>query len=189
MQGPVYPQPPAGALTVTGGTVSGDDITATTTTVTTSQTVQPLFVDGSAGRLVWSATVDADRAITSATFRKTSSPARRSVTRGGSPASAILEIPAGDTPVTLTVVVVCPVGTVLIVNQRWLQAAAPDVGILLADLAFGEASPNGVTPPPPSAGLPVREAASPARRSPQVRAAQAEGTRRPDLMPRQSSLL
>jgi len=48
-------------------------------------------------------------------------------------------------------------------------------------------SPNGVTPPDPPRGLPDVEALSPARRSPQVRAAQRLGTRRPDLQPRQPS--
>ena len=190
MDGSVYPEPPSGELSVSGATVGEDGaLTATATSVSVSRTVQPLFVGGSAGRLVWSATVAADVAITSATFRMTSEPARRAVTRGGAPASAVLEIPAFDDEVVLQVAVVCPIGAVLTVSQRWVQVAREDVGILAADRTFGDVSPDGVQPPPPSAGLPVREAASPARRSPQVRAAQAAGTRRPDLLPRQSSLL
>lgn len=186
---PIYPEPPSGVVTVSGATVSGDVLTATGTTVSVTRTVQPLFVAGSAGRLVWSATVAADRAVTSVTFRMTSDPARRAVTRGGVPASAVLEIPAGDAEVTLQIVVVCPVGALITPAGRWLQVPVSDVGIMPADLTFGDVSPNGVLAPPPSAGLPIREAASPGRRSPQVRAAQAAGTRRPDLMTRASSLL
>lgn len=52
---------------------------------------------------------------------------------------------------------------------------------------IGEFSPNGVPAPMPPAGLKEDEADSPARRSPQVRAAQRIGSRRPDLLPRQSS--
>lgn len=51
---------------------------------------------------------------------------------------------------------------------------------------IGEFSANGVPAPTPPAGLPEVEADSPARRSPQVRAAQRLGSRRPDLLPRQS---
>ena len=189
MEGPIFPEPPTTARTVSGGTVDGDDITATATSVSISRTVQPLFVEGSAGRLVWSATVTADGPITSATFRMIAAAARREVVRPGAPASGVLEIPATDSAVVLQVAVVCEVGTVLVVNDRALQSTMVDVGILFADLTFGDASPNGVLPPPPSAGLPPREAFSSARRSPQVRASQAAGTRRPDLLPRQNSLL
>ena len=49
---------------------------------------------------------------------------------------------------------------------------------------WGAWSPDGVLPPPAGAGLPPAEASSPARRSPQVRAAQAAGTRRPDRLGR-----
>lgn len=189
MDGSIYPEPPGSTQSVSGATVDVDGVlTATATSVSVSRTVRPLFIDGSAGRLVWSATVVADQPITSATFRITSSPARRAVTRGGNPASAVLEIPAGDADVVLQIAIVCPIGTVMTISQRWLQAALADVGIMPADRTFGDVSPNGVAPPPPSAGLPLREAASPARRSPQVRAAQAAETRRPDLMPRQPSL-
>lgn len=52
----------------------------------------------------------------------------------------------------------------------------------------GVASANGVPIPAAPVGLPDDEADSPARRSPQVRAAQAIGSKRPDLLPRQSSL-
>lgn len=50
---------------------------------------------------------------------------------------------------------------------------------------IGTASPNGVPIPPASSGLSEVEADSPARRSPQVRAAQRLGSKRPDLLPRQ----
>lgn len=50
---------------------------------------------------------------------------------------------------------------------------------------FTEPSPEGVPAPEPPAGLPDVEATSPARRSPQVRAAQRTGSRRPDLLPKQ----
>lgn len=53
---------------------------------------------------------------------------------------------------------------------------------------FGRTSPEGVPAPPPTADLSPQEATSPARRSPQVRAAQAIGSRRPDLFGRQSSI-
>lgn len=49
---------------------------------------------------------------------------------------------------------------------------------------WGQWSPDGVLPPPAGAGLPAAEAATPARRSPQVRAAQAAGSRRPDRLGR-----
>lgn len=50
---------------------------------------------------------------------------------------------------------------------------------------WADVSANGVEPPKPPSGLAEREADSPARRSPQVRAAQRMSTRRPDLLPRQ----
>lgn len=52
---------------------------------------------------------------------------------------------------------------------------------------IGTTSPNGVPIPPASAGLRDVDAESPARRSPQVRAAQRIGSRRPDRLPRQAS--
>lgn len=52
---------------------------------------------------------------------------------------------------------------------------------------IGTVSPNGVPIPVAPAGLSEVEADSPARRSPQVRAAQRTGSKRPDLMPRQPS--
>lgn len=52
---------------------------------------------------------------------------------------------------------------------------------------FTEPSPEGVPAPEPPAGLPDAEANSPARRSPQVRAAQRLGSRRPDLLPKQAA--
>lgn len=48
---------------------------------------------------------------------------------------------------------------------------------------WGAVSPNGAAIPDPPAGLSDTDAASPARRSPKVRAAQKLGTRRPDLLP------
>ena len=50
---------------------------------------------------------------------------------------------------------------------------------------IGTISADGVPIPPAPAGLPDVEADSPARRSPQVRASQRLGSRRPDLLPRQ----
>lgn len=52
---------------------------------------------------------------------------------------------------------------------------------------WGDISPEGIPIPDPPDGLPDTEADSPARRSPQVRAAQQTGSRRPDLLPRQPS--
>lgn len=52
---------------------------------------------------------------------------------------------------------------------------------------IGTLSPNGVPVPEAPAGLPDVEADSPARRSPQVRAAQRLGSKRPDLLPRQAA--
>lgn len=52
---------------------------------------------------------------------------------------------------------------------------------------IGESSANGVPIPEAPAGLMEVEADSPARRSPQVRAAQRINSRRPDLLPRQPS--
>lgn len=54
-------------------------------------------------------------------------------------------------------------------------------------MAFGDTSPNGVPIPPAPANLPAREADSPARRSPYVRAAQQLGSRRPDRLPKQAA--
>jgi hypothetical protein len=53
---------------------------------------------------------------------------------------------------------------------------------------IGVVSPNGVSPPEAPSGLSEVEATSPARRSPQVRAAQSIGSRRPDLLPKQSNI-
>jgi hypothetical protein len=50
---------------------------------------------------------------------------------------------------------------------------------------IGEISVNGVPAPIPPAGMSEVEADSPARRSPQVRAAQRIGSKRPDLLPKQ----
>lgn len=55
-------------------------------------------------------------------------------------------------------------------------------------MQVGEVSANGVPIPAPAASLPDDEADSPARRSAQVRAAQKIGSKRPDLLPRQSSM-
>lgn len=52
---------------------------------------------------------------------------------------------------------------------------------------WADLSDNGVDAPDAPAGLAAQEADSPARRSPQVRAAQRLGSRRPDLLPRQRS--
>jgi hypothetical protein len=52
---------------------------------------------------------------------------------------------------------------------------------------FTDPSPNGVPAPDAPAGLPDYEALSPARRSPQVRAGQRLGSRRPDRLPKQPS--
>jgi hypothetical protein len=52
---------------------------------------------------------------------------------------------------------------------------------------FTDPSPDGAPPPDAPAGLPDYEALSPARRSPQVRAAQRLGSRRPDRLPKQPS--
>lgn len=179
--------PPASGRTVSGGTAAGDVITASTTTVTITRTVTPLFIGGTAGRLVWAADVAADAAITSVLFRMSTDSSRASATRPGAPASAVLELPAGDEAVTLQIVVTCPNGTVLTVTDRWVQDVAGAQPLITARPGFADASPNGAPAPAPSAGLPAREADSPARRSPQVRAAQAAGTRRPDLLDRQNS--
>lgn len=52
---------------------------------------------------------------------------------------------------------------------------------------WADVSQSGVPAPTPPHGLPDVEAASPARRSPQVRQAQRLGSKRPDLLPRQPS--
>ncbi len=52
------------------------------------------------------------------------------------------------------------------------------------DPAFSEPATGGVPAPIAPDGLPDAQAQSPARRSPQVRAAQLAGSRRPDLLPR-----
>lgn len=206
MIGSIYPVPPSDTPTLSGGTFDGDDIVATGSTVSLSRVVYPLFVEGSAGRLVWSCSVSAFQpgvldASLDGTFRMTAGIVRASASRLSGPLedgpvsgslnriSAVLETAASDAPVTLQLVVECLPDTELTISQRWVQVATYEVGILPATPGFGDVSPNGVTPPPPSAGLTPREAASPARRSPQVRAAQRQETRRPDLLLRQSSLI
>lgn len=188
---PYFPDPPpATGRTVSGGTVGGGGvITATTTTVTITRTVTPLFIGGTAGRLVWAADVTADRAITAVVFRMTAGTPRTAATRPGAPASAVLELPGSDTPAQLQIVVTCPNGTVLTVTDRWVQDVPDAQPLVPARTGFADASPNGAPTPAPSAGLPAREADSPARRSPQVRAAQSAGGRRPDLLARQNSLI
>lgn len=52
---------------------------------------------------------------------------------------------------------------------------------------WADISPEGISAPDAPFGLPDVEALSPARRSPQVRAAQRLGMKRPDLLPRQPS--
>lgn len=185
--GRYFPETPGSARTVSGGTVSGDDVTATTTTVSVTRTVQPLFIGGVAGRLVWSANVAADRDITGVRFGVVSGFERASVYRPGRPASAVCEVLASDAAAVLSIVVTCPVGAVLTVTDRWVQDLVSQP-VLFFDPLFGDMSPNGALPPPASVGLPQRESESPARRSPQVRAAQREGSSRPDLMSRRNSL-
>jgi hypothetical protein len=185
-----FPTPPASGRTVAGGTVgAGGVITATTTTVTVTRTVHPLHIGGTAGQLVWAAEVAADRAITSARFRVAAGAARADKTRPGRPASAVLTVDASDAAAVCSIVISCPVGTVLTVTERWAQTPRRDQPVMLADPTFGLPSVNGVTPPAPAAGMPAREAKSSARRSPQVRAAQRQGSLRPDLLPRQNSTL
>lgn len=53
---------------------------------------------------------------------------------------------------------------------------------------WGATSTNGVPAPDAPASLSGYEAVTPARRSPQVRRAQAIGSIRPDLLPKASSL-
>lgn len=185
-----YPTPPATGRTITGGTVgAGGVITATTTTVTISRTITALFIGGTAGLLSWAADVQADRAITSVRFRIVAGDARADKTRPGRPASAVLQIPGTDTAAVCTIVVTCPIGTVLTVTDKWSQSPYRQTPVLLADPGFGQPSPAGVPAPPAPSGMPDREALSPARRSPQVRAAQRAGGLRPDLLPRQNATL
>lgn len=183
-----YPTPPASGWTVTGGTVAGSSITATVTDVSVSRTVAPLFLGGTAGLLVWSVTVTADRTIDEIVFKAVSGPDRAIAVRTGTPASAVLTVTGADTAATLQMMVTCPVGTVLTVSEGWAQTNRPADQIIAAVPGFADASPNGVIPPPASAALSAFEADSPARRSPQVRAAQLAGSRRPDLLPRQNGL-
>lgn len=71
----------------------------------------------------------------------------------------------------------------------WAQFARnQESGDVVADpIEWAEPSLNGVTAPIAPMGLADREVDSPARRSPQVRAAQVSGSRRPDLLSRQPS--
>lgn len=180
-----YPPVPISARTVSGGTEGPEGVvTASATAVTITRTARPLFVAGSAGRLVWTASVTSDQAVELVTFRL----GRREVSRESTPASAVLELDAGDSEVTLAIVVECPAGTELTIVERCVQVPRVDVPITLADPSFGQTSANGVEPPAPSASLPLSESQSPARRSPQVRRAQLAGSLRPDLLPRCSSL-
>ncbi len=185
---PPYPSTPATARIVTGGTAAGDTITATTTTVAITRTLRPLHIGGSAGLLIWTATVTG-AGITTALFRLSGSPTRATATRPGTPASAVLTLPAADAVVTATIVVTCTVGATITVTDRWAQTPRPDTPVVLADPDFGQLSGNGVPAPAPPVGMPVREATSAARRSPQVRAAQRGGLLRPDLLPRQNAAL
>lgn len=186
----VFPIPPATGRTVSGATTGpGEALTATTTTVTITRTIHPLHIAGTAGLLTWAAEVAADRDITAVRFRIDAGAARDTRTRPARPASAVLQVPAGDDPAVCTIVVTCPVGTVLTVTDRWTQTARRITPVTPADPLFGVPSPAGVEPPPPPAGMPDREATSPARRSPQVRAAQRVGDLRPDLLPRQNATL
>lgn len=184
---PAYPVPPASDWTVTGGTVAGSTITATSTDVSVSRTVSPLFLCGEAGMLIWSITITASLTVDRVTFRAVSGPDRRAVVRTGAPASAVLAVIACDTPATLQVAATCPIGAVLTISEGWAQDPRPAPALMPAEPGFGDASPNGVIPPPASAALSAFEAETPARRSPQVRAAQLSGSRRPDLLPRQNA--
>jgi hypothetical protein len=189
MDTPYYPDPPADAPVVSGGTVGGGGvITATATTVTVTTTVHPLWIGGSAGVLMWTATALGSAAL-EVTFRMAARPARVSVVRSGVSTSAVLRLASLTVDVDVSVVVACQIGDTVTLTQAWAQTPAADRQVMLAEPGFGDASPNGVAPPPPSNGLPAREADSPARRSPQVRAAQLAGNLRPDLLPRQSSLV
>lgn len=183
-----YPDPPLGARNISGGTLSGNTATATTGTVTITRQVTPLFVDGSAGLLTWAVEIVASAAITSATFKMSLGAVRPTVTRPASPASAVLSMRGTDEPVTLTIVVVCTPGTTFTISEAVQQDPIWETPITLARPGFGDVSPNGVTPPPASAALPASEALSPARRSPQVRAAQRIGSARPDLLERANAL-
>lgn len=189
MDTPYFPAPPADDAVVSGGTVGGGGvITATTTTVTVTTTVHPLWIGGTAGTLVWTASVVGSAAL-DVTFRMTASPARASVTRSGASTSAVLHLDALTADVDLAVVIACEIGDTITVTQAWAQTPTVEPQVVLAEPGFADASPNGVIPPPPSNALPAREADTPARRSPQVRAAQRQGSLRPDLLPRQSSLI
>lgn len=66
------------------------------------------------------------------------------------------------------------------------EAYAPGLSGITPD--WGALSPHGCAVPDPPAGLRLADATSPARRSPRVRAAQAIGSRRPDLLPRVNAL-
>jgi len=206
-----FPDPPSDSPVVSGGTTGdGGVITATATTVAMSTTVHPLWICGTAGTLTWSVTVTGDADLDNVTFTMTIGASRRQVARTssgafsstafgpdfhteatpiGRSASAVLQLRALTPDVVLSLVVHCPIGTHLTVSQRWAQTPSIDSQVVLAEPGSADASPNGVIPPPPSNALSAREADTPARRSPQVRAAQRKGVLRPDLLPRQSSLV
>lgn len=188
MIGPNRPGPVVGAVQAAGAAGTGPTWTATAGLVVLSWDLEALWSDADPGLLVWDTGITAGADVT-ATWRLACGRGRALLSRGpAARLSATLTVRPSAGAATAVLSVACTVGTVLSVGFAFSQRDADVPPVTLALPGFGEVSDGGVSPPPPSAGLPTREALSPARRSPQVRAAQRRGMLRPDLLDRQSSL-
>jgi len=188
MIGPTRPGPVVGTITTSGATGGPDDWTSTGPVVALTWELEALWVDADPGLLQWDCSISADANITAA-WLLTCGANRRRTSRGpGAILASTLAVRPGDLAATAVLTITCPPATSFTLDSLFGQVEGPEARPTAAIDGFGDVSTGGVPPPDPPAGMPAREAGSPARRSPQVREAQRRGTGRPDLLPRQSSL-
>lgn len=196
-------EPTVSGCTLDDWTTGLSELTAQTPAVAavTTRLVRPIFVKGQGGVLRWSVSVaplggveldvqaqvifldDDDAQVDRWTGQQWH-------TAAGMVLSARLPVPRLATQAQLKVLSLCDTNA-----GQWTETDArleqiPDDDPYVpppVDELFGAVSPDGVAPPPPSAGLPGREANSPARRSPQVRWCQTHDSIRPDLVAKKNA--
>lgn len=196
-------QPTVSGATLDAWAAGVSELTAQTpaVAVATTRVVRPIFVKGQGGILRWSVTLaplggigmDVQAQVIFVDDEDTqvgrwSGP--QWTVDAGIVLSARLDVPRLATKAQLKVLSTADTsaGEWTETDSRLEQIPAADPYVPPAvDDTFADVSPEGVAPPAPPAGLPGFEANSPARRSPQVRWCQINGSIRPDLVPKKNA--